>query len=212
MTCAEKQLYDAGKLKITWVRNKGARPFTLDARIASHLVLKGENAPTKINALLQDINRVRIKDPNLKAVVFTQYKDTHQACVKALQLAGILTHEFSGSTNASARDKVIRLFQENTAFQVFVVTLKSGAVGVTLTAASRVYLMEPCINPALMLQAAGRVHRLGQTKKVKVIKFAFKNSFEANILRFHRKMADGSATMSADFVPPGSIEILMKGL
>lgn len=72
--------------------------------------------------------------------------------------------------------------------------------------------MEPCINPATEIQAAGRIHRLGQTQKVRVTKYAFANSFEENVFELHRKIAEGVASVSADFVPVESVKILLKGL
>ena len=64
----------------------------------------------------------------------------------------------------------------------------AGAVGITLTAASRVYLMEPCIDPATEVQAAGRIHRLGQTKDVLIKRFAFRDSLDENIIKLHERM------------------------
>ena len=55
--------------------------------------------------------------------------------------------------------------------QVFVLTLKAGACGVTLTAATRLYLFEPCLDPSHEIQAAGRVHRLGQLRDVHIVRF-----------------------------------------
>ena len=48
-------------------------------------------------------------------------------------------------------------------------TYRTAAVGITLTAANRVYLFEPSLDPAQEVQAAGRIHRLGQTKEVNVL-------------------------------------------
>ena len=70
--------------------------------------------------------------------------------------------------------------------------------------------MEPCINPATEIQAAGRINRLGQTATVTVIKYAFKDSFETNILRLHRKIKVGKASMSDSLIPPKAVEILTK--
>ncbi|EOD22845.1 hypothetical protein EMIHUDRAFT_59280, partial [Emiliania huxleyi CCMP1516] len=64
---------------------------------------------------------------------------------------------------------------------VLVVTLRVGAVGMTLTSANRVYLFEPAFNPAAEVQAAGRIHRLGQTKDVLVTRFVYRDSIEENI-------------------------------
>jgi SNF2 family DNA or RNA helicase len=61
--------------------------------------------------------------------------------------------------------------------------------GITLTTASRVYLMEPSLDPAAEVQAAdGRIHRLGQTKQVQVKKLVFCNSIESNIVVFSPKL------------------------
>ena len=72
--------------------------------------------------------------------------------------------------------------------------------------------MEPCINPATETQAAGRIHRLGQTEKVRVIKYAFASSFEANISLLHKKITEGTASISADFVPAESLKILLTNI
>jgi len=55
---------------------------------------------------------------------------------------------------------------------------RDAQVGITLTAANRIFLMEPCIDPAQEIQAAGRIHRLGQTKDCFIKRFAFKDSIE----------------------------------
>lgn len=65
---------------------------------------------------------------------------------------------------------------------VFLVSLKAAGVGVNLVTASRVYLMEPWWNPAVEEQAMDRVHRLGQTKPVDVIRFAAAGSIEERML------------------------------
>lgn len=92
------------------------------------------------------------------------------------------------------------------------VTLRSGSVGITLTAASRVYLLEPCLDPAVEVQAAGRIHRLGQDKSCHVVKFAFKNSYEANILKLHEKLGKGKLQIVDGRVEKKAVEILAKGV
>ena len=64
----------------------------------------------------------------------------------------------------------------------------TAAVGVTLTAANRVFLMEPSPDPATELQAAGRIHRLGQTKEVLIKRFAFRNTIEHAIVDLHEEI------------------------
>lgn len=57
----------------------------------------------------------------------------------------------------------------------------AGAVGINLTQANRVFLMEPCFNPALEQQAIGRVHRLGQTRRVDIVRLVMERSVETRI-------------------------------
>lgn len=64
---------------------------------------------------------------------------------------------------------------------------RSGAVGINLTQANRVFLMEPSFNPALEAQAIGRVHRLGQKRPVEIVKLIVKDSFEERMMKFLKK-------------------------
>ena len=97
-------------------------------------------------------------EPQLRAVVFTQQLEVCDTCVRGLEQDGFDVYQFTGSSDSNKRDAAIRNFQ-NTASQrpaVFVITLRSGNVGITLTAASRVYLLEPALDPAVEVQAAGK--------------------------------------------------------
>ena len=86
-------------------------------------------------------------------------------------LKGLQLFEFNAKTAPVARHKRIKDFQGggDDGAKVFVVTYRTAAVGITLTAANRVYLFEPALDPAQEVQAAGRIHRLGQTKEVNVL-------------------------------------------
>ena len=86
-------------------------------------------------------------------------------------LKGVQLFEFNAKTAPVARHKRIKDFQGggDEGAKVFVVTYRTAAVGITLTAANRVYLFEPALDPAQEVQAAGRIHRLGQTKEVNVL-------------------------------------------
>lgn len=64
-----------------------------------------------------------------------------------------------------------------------VATIRTGNVGITLTAATRVYLLEPCMDPAEEIQCAGRIHRLGQTKEVFVKRFCYQDTIESAVVK-----------------------------
>jgi superfamily II DNA or RNA helicase len=67
-------------------------------------------------------------------------------------------------------------------------------VGINLTQANRVFLMEPSFNPALEAQAIGRVHRLGQKRNVEIVRFVMKDSVESRILKMLEKKHGGSTS------------------
>lgn len=60
------------------------------------------------------------------------------------------------------------MFQRDPPTTVFLLSVRSGAVGINLTAANHVFLLEPCLNPALEEQAIGRAWRMGQARQVVV--------------------------------------------
>ena len=83
-----------------------------------------------------------------------------------------------------------------------------GATTLTLTAASRVYLMEPAFDPSCEVQIAGRIHRLGQSNEVLIKKFAFRNSIDENICRLHDAIREGRIAIVGGKIPPAGIHLL----
>ena len=81
----------------------------------------------------------------------------------------------------SKRAKALRDFQNDPPTTIFLLSMRAGAVGINLTQANRVFLMEPALNPALEAQAIGRVHRLGQTSTVEVLRLVMENSLETRM-------------------------------
>lgn len=175
---------------------------------------KGWGSDSKIKALRRKLKDLRREDPGLRAVIFTQYTATHAAIVEKCKKDEFETFEFNGSSSATKRDRQIREFQatdddNSSRPAVFVITLRAGSVGITLTAASHCFLMEPALDPATEVQAAGRIHRLGQTKHVHVTKFVHSNSPEENILGVHREIAAGRIKIVDNHVPAAAVRLLM---
>ena len=123
---------------------------------------------SKVQAFEEGILDLQRCEPNMRAVVFTQFRDVMENVTALVERNHIPPYSFSGGTKSKRRDKAIRHFQPtaNHGPSVFVITIGTGSVGITLTAASHVFLMEPCINPSDETQVAGRIHRLGQNKPV----------------------------------------------
>lgn len=175
---------------------------------------RGPSNLTKFKALLADLAQLRREDPHMHAVVFTASVPVYLTLVDLLAEKGFAVCSFRGGDDSGKRDAAIRQFQKGLAQRetarptIFVITLKTGAVGITLTAASRVYLMEPALDPAAEYQAAGRVHRLGQTKDVMVKRFAFKNSLDSCIIKLHEKIKDGSIQIANGFFGTDAVKIL----
>ena len=122
----------------------------------------------KIMELMRDLQAMKRSNPKEKAVVFTSFAKTHQTLVKELQSKKIGVVELRGSMTQKSRARALKKFIEDDSIAVFALSLRSGACGLTLTAASRCYLMEPCTNEGTELQAMNRIHRMGQTKNVRL--------------------------------------------
>ena len=92
-----------------------------------------------------------------------------------------------GDTKISERENQIQEFQENSDTKIFFISLKSGGVGLNLTSASFVLLLDPWWNPFAEKQAIARAHRIGQINKVNAIRFISKNTIEEKIILLQEK-------------------------
>ncbi|EFN56965.1 hypothetical protein CHLNCDRAFT_21780, partial [Chlorella variabilis] len=119
---------------------------------------------------------MRRADPSAKALIFSQYVTTIEWLKTRLTQAGFGYRFISGSMPLKQRAKAINAFQQDPPTTVFLLSMRSGSVGINLTAASHVFLMEPALNPALEEQAIGRAWRMGQQRTVTVKKFYVKAS------------------------------------
>ncbi|KAJ3119301.1 hypothetical protein HK098_005603 [Nowakowskiella sp. JEL0407] len=78
-------------------------------------------------------------------------------------------------------------FKSSSAVTILLLSLKVGGVGLNLTEASRVYIMEPYWNPAIEQQAIDRIHRLGQKKQVYCIRYLINNSVEDRLVEMQKR-------------------------
>ena len=85
------------------------------------------------------------------------------------------------------RQAQVEEFQKNENIKIFLISLKAGGVGLNLTAADYVFILDPWWNPAVEAQAVDRAHRIGQDKTVFTYKFITKNTVEEKILLLQNK-------------------------
>ncbi|MBB5622516.1 hypothetical protein HDE69_003591 [Pedobacter cryoconitis] len=85
------------------------------------------------------------------------------------------------------RGEIVAEFQENKDLKVFLISIKAGGVGLNLTQADYVFILDPWWNPAVEQQAIDRSHRIGQEKKVFIYKFIAKDTVEEKILALQNR-------------------------
>ena len=140
---------------------------------------------------------VQIVPRGHQALVFSQFTSFLARIRRALERRGITVAQLDGATRGRAR--VIERFRSGAA-SVFLISLKAGGTGLTLTEADYVYVMDPWWNPAAEAQAVDRAHRIGQSKKVNVYRLVADDTIEAKVVelqdrkrRLVSKVVDGAA-------------------
>ncbi|MEI2739350.1 MAG: SNF2-related protein [Chitinophagaceae bacterium] len=145
---------------------------------------KFENHSIKLDELAREITE-NIGDH--KALIFSQFLGMLALIRAKLDELGVKYEYFDGSTSAPDREKAIQSFQNNDDVRVFLISLKAGGVGLNLTAADYVYIVDPWWNPAVEQQAIDRTHRIGQTKNIFAYRMICKDTIEDKILQLQEK-------------------------
>ncbi|XP_006874460.1 PREDICTED: helicase-like transcription factor [Chrysochloris asiatica] len=152
---------------------------------------------SKINALMHALIDLRTKNPNIKSLVVSQFTTFLSLIETPLKASGFVFTRLDGSMAQKKRVESIQCFQNTEAGSptIMLLSLKAGGVGLNLSAASRVFLMDPAWNPAAEDQCFDRCHRLGQKQEVIITKFIVKDSVEENMLKIQntkRELAAGA--------------------
>lgn len=164
----------------------------------------GNNSYTDESVKLEELLReIENNTGRHKALVFSQFTGMLQLIAAAMQERGIPFLYLDGSTKATDRQQLVERFQTEENLPVFLISLKAGGVGLTLTAADYVYLVDPWWNPAAEQQAIDRTHRIGQQNKVFAYKMICKDSVEEKILALQQRkkaLAEELITEDTGFV------------
>jgi len=151
------------------------------------------NVSVKLDVIAREISE---NIGNHKALIFSQFLGMLSLIREKLVELGVKFEYFDGSTSAVDREKAIQSFQKNDEVRVFLISLKAGGVGLNLTAADYVYIVDPWWNPAVEQQAIDRTHRIGQTKNIFAYRMICKDTIEDKILQ----LQDKKRTLARDLV------------
>jgi len=137
--------------------------------------LKDSGFSTKMNALLQDIKHDLW---NTKSIVFSCWTNTLNLIQRHLQAHGILFQRIDGNCSNTKRQKILDEFSNTPMIPVLIMTTGTCAFGLNLTAANRVFIIEPQWNPSVENQAIARAIRMNQKESVVVTRYMIKGTVE----------------------------------
>lgn len=153
---------------------------------------KNEEVLQKLETVIEEGHKVLVFSQFVKHLsIFRHYLDENN--IKYCYLDGSTTN----------RQEQVDIFQNDESIKIFLISLKAGGLGLNLTAAEYVFLLDPWWNPAIEAQAIDRAHRIGQQNTVFTYKFITRNSVEEKILtlqRNKRKLFDNLITTEENFV------------
>lgn len=190
--CAQKQVLHNGNCPLCKKLLKLSDLHTLPRENKFNINIEDHWMPSsKINMLI-----TLLKNSSEPTVIFTQWTSMLDLMHVPLSQEGIPYLRLDGSMTREQRQTSLDSFR-NGKCAVFIVSLKAGGVGLNLTRASRVIIVDPWWNPAVEQQAIERVHRIGQTRPVTAIKLICANTVEEKILELHtykRSLMEGTFT------------------
>ena len=155
---------------------------------------KAHKTSAKLEALIAQIQEVVAEGH--KALVFSQFTTLLALVRKEVERHGFHYAYLDGRTKDRARP--VQQFQEDPDCRLFLISLKAGGIGLNLTAAEYVFLLDPWWNPAVEAQAIDRTHRIGQTREVFAYRLVADNTIESKILDLQQsKRAIADAILGA---------------
>ncbi|KAH9887104.1 SNF2 family N-terminal domain-containing protein [Xylariomycetidae sp. FL2044] len=176
------------------VEHEGHRQTKVSGKVRSRDVYAGYNGPhTKTRALVEDLLKSEAQseahpdEPPFKSVVFSTWTSHLDLIEIALDKARIRYTRLDGKLSRAARTAAMDSFREDRSIRVILVSITAGGLGLNLTSGNSVYVMEPLYNPAMEAQAIDRVHRLGQKRPVRTVRYVMRDSIEEKMVALQQK-------------------------
>jgi SNF2 family DNA or RNA helicase len=186
------------------LRQAACHPGLIDER-------RADDSSAKLDALLERLEALR--EQGQKALVFSQFTRLLAIVRRRLDERGFEYEYLDGQTKDRAAP--VARFQTDSACGVFLISLKAGGLGLNLTAAEYVFLLDPWWNPAVEAQAIDRAHRIGQTRSVIAYRLLARGTVEdkvAELQKQKREMAEallGGASASLGGLTREDLEQLL---
>eukprot|EP00168_Porphyra_purpurea_P007717 TRINITY_DN1969_c0_g1_i1.p1 TRINITY_DN1969_c0_g1~~TRINITY_DN1969_c0_g1_i1.p1 ORF type:complete len:660 (-),score=237.65 TRINITY_DN1969_c0_g1_i1:206-2185(-) len=185
-------------------RAPGAPTNAEAARLKAAFKRATSKTSSKLSRLISDMKRIMEADPVAKFCVFTEFGSLVGPITSTLSAAGLPAVFLAGHMSGQQRGKVIDRFSAEAEVTALVLARRTGAVGLTLTSANHVMLLEPGLNRATEDQAVGRVHRLGQTRPVHTHTYVTSATVDERMVHLRRRkgetLTSGGDVKSADEV------------
>jgi len=187
------------------LRQAACHPGLVDKR-------RADGPSAKFDALIPQL--MEVWDEGHKCLVFSQFTSLLALLRERLDAEHVTYEYLDGKTRD--RQERVRRFQEDPACGIFLISLKAGGLGLNLTAAEYVYLLDPWWNPAVEAQAIDRAHRIGQTRHVFAYRLLAANTVEDKIVELQRTKRDlADAIVRADetlirTLKPEDLEVLLS--
>ena len=149
---------------------------------------------TKTLAAIRQIEAWHKECPTNKILLFSQFRGVLRIFSKILNEKDLGHAQFHGAMSFDARNRAIARFEQDPDCVVLLAAMKAGGVGLNLTMANRVILVDLWWNTAMETQAFCRVFRIGQEKDVEVVRFAVKNTIDMDIIKMQNRKTNEIAT------------------
>jgi SNF2 family DNA or RNA helicase len=169
------------------LRQAACHPGLLDAR-------RRNDPSAKLDVLISRLTE--IVEEGHKALVFSQFTSLLAIVRERLDESGIVYEYLDGATRD--RQQHVERFQNDSACGLFLISLKAGGLGLNLTSAEYVFLLDPWWNPAVEAQAVDRAHRIGQTRQVFAYRLIARDTVEEKVLELQNTKRELAAAIISE--------------